>query len=611
VKDMHPLPRVILAIGLILVGVASPAAAVAQEVSRIVVDDYVRQPHAGDAEWFYNRVGGNRGKLAPDNAAATIVWGRGTATVTINTGTWGGVWNSLRHNTSERSYEDPLNLDAVLPPQLLSAYQVRVTGLRFVILDGRGTFKGELKNAASGSTWERSMTLTGGGQIIEWNVPAGLGPRHELNWLVIGTPGDFVTVARVELMVAVPSLSVAQRAFLYSFAMLLDNMPVRGPNAGLTRDRANFPSGDFDNVSASGGLAAAVAMAWQLGFVSLQSARETVDLITNRLLALPTCHGLWPHFLKNGDIAPPGPGSEPTEWSSVDSIFALVAVIAARTALGMPTAQPEDALLAVDWTDLALPNGSLRHGYSYASSPSHCGAPLASYWWDFGTETWLANFGYASATERIAAMDARAQTLNGSGFIDELAWLIVPPPQRDRASIDWPAYRAAAAEVQINYYAARYPGHCYTTAGLFGLSAAEVPVPSAVAAAEILPALRRGRQRGAGERWRQRHDPAGRDSPLFGDDRAGSTERSHRAVGVAAVGEPDHAVDERRKPQSGQPDGLPGRVERCEGVLESAVADARLGRGRERRRQSPAHGGIRELRAEKRLCGHGRPAVHG
>jgi len=463
----------------ILIVVASCSAYAQGAAPPIVIDDYVRQPNAGDANWFYNRLGGNRGTLAENAQSATVTWGQGSVTATIQQGSWAGVWNSLRHNTSERANEDALNLDAILPPQILAAYQVRVTGLRFQIAGGSGTFKAELKNALTNAVWAAEQALTGGPQTIEFTVPEGLGFRHELNWLVLGGSGNFVTVSTMEFLVTAPALTVPQRAFLYSFAMLLDNLAVRGPHAGLTRDRANFPSGDFDNVSAGAAQATAAVLAWHLGFMSAAAAEEIVTLTTNRLLALPTCHGLWPHFLQNGGISPN------TEWSSVDSVFGLVALLAARTALGMSTSSVEQLLTGIDWTDLLLSNGSLSHGYQYAVAAPHCGTKLTSGWSDFGTESWLANLGYAAASERIAQMESMPPTFNGSGFIDELAWLLVRPPSSDRAGINWSSYRGGAVDVQAQYYPTYYPDHCYVTTGQFGLSAAEVPVPSAVALADI------------------------------------------------------------------------------------------------------------------------------
>jgi uncharacterized repeat protein (TIGR01451 family) len=237
--------------------------------------------------------------------------------------------------------------------------------------------------------------------------------------------------------------------------------------SGLTRDRANFPAGKSDNVSASGMQAAAAVMAWRLGFISRASATEIVTRTTEGLLDLPHCGGLWPHFVTNGQIA------TDTEWSSVDTILAVVPLLEAREALGLESTAVEQMLTDIDWAALILPDGSISHGYNYT-----CTERLENGWHDFGTETWLANYGYAAATGNVTGFNHTPPTYNGSGFIDELAWLLVPPPCLDGWGTEWRAYSQQAANRQINYY---QDSSCYDgPPRLFGLSAAEIPDPSAV-----------------------------------------------------------------------------------------------------------------------------------
>ena len=92
------------------------------------------------------------------------------------------------------------------------------------------------------------MLLSGGPQDVQFDLPL-LGEIRNLNWLVKGNAGDYVVVKKVELTVDIASLSTAKQAFLWSYAMLLANF---NASTGLTRDRANFPAGAFDNISASG-----------------------------------------------------------------------------------------------------------------------------------------------------------------------------------------------------------------------------------------------------------------------------------------------------------------------------------------------------------------------
>jgi hypothetical protein len=387
-----------------------------------------------------------------------------TATITQTQGTeaWVGVWTSLNHPISERI---PLDLSAIFPQQVLSQYQGRVIGLRIHIADGSGTFVSELEAPDGSKPWKSpNMGLPGGPVIWTFNLPT-LGDIQNLNWLVKGKPPNFVVVERVELIVEVPELLPAQRAFLWSYAMLLANWDAK---SGLTRDRAEFPAGDFDNVSAGGVQAAAAVMAWHLGFISETSAIDIVSGTTSAFLNLPTCRGLWPHFVTDGQITPS------TEWSSLDTVIAAIALIEARQTLGLPTAEVEQILKDIDWPALILPDGSISHGYDYT-----CTQRLPDGWYDFGGESWLANFGYAAATGNVARMDLTPPTFNGSGFIDEIAWLLAPAPTVCNPwGMKWQDYRQQAAGCQLSYYK-QDPGYdpCYAQRGLFGLSAAEVPAP--------------------------------------------------------------------------------------------------------------------------------------
>jgi len=443
----------------------------------VLIDDFLPQPLQGESVWYYNRLGGDRGRIdgwwdptcgCTRPGGGYLEWGVGviTATITQTQGleAWQGTWSSLNHPIAEGI---PLSLGAIFPSQVLPQYQGRITAVRVHVIDGSGTLRLEMQAPDDSLPWWQESPLGGTEQTLQFPVPF-TGEIQNLNWLVKGQAGDFVVVERIEMLVEVPELSVGERGFLWSYAMLLDNWD---PTSGLTRDRANFPAGDFDNVSASGLQAVAAVLAWHLGFIPRSSAIEVVEGTTTGLMSLPRCHGLWPHFVANGQIAPG------TEWSSLDTVITAVALIEAREALGLDTAPVEAVLTGIDWTDLLLPNGQVSHGYDNA-----CSTRLEAGWYDFGTETWLVNYGYAAASGNVAEMDSTPPTFNGSGFIDEMAWLLLPPPSRDRWEIDWGAYRESAVSAQVAYYADH---SCYASMGLFGLSAAEVPAPSEVTPSQI------------------------------------------------------------------------------------------------------------------------------
>jgi hypothetical protein len=253
---------------------------------------------------------------------------------------------------------------------------------------------------------------------------------------------------------------------------------------GLVRDKAKDASGEFDAIQATGSLAAATAVAEQLGVVRRADAHQIVNRIGETLLHLPRSHGLWPRWVKRsptGEIVI----VENTEWSSVDTVIAAIGLLEAQTALGMDTSGVEEMLQTIEWKGLVMPGG-ISHGYRYSGDEL-----IPSAWDAFGGESWLVELAYAGVTGQVAPITYPAPpTANGSGFIDELAWLFVPPPARqDYWGTDWSSYRLAVADQQISYYPGRAATSCFAQLGLFGLSAAEVPSPGLVPQESIYQAF--------------------------------------------------------------------------------------------------------------------------
>jgi hypothetical protein len=158
-------------------------------------------------------------------------------------------------------------------------------------------------------------------------------------------------------------------------------------------------------------------------------------------------------------------------------------------------------LRAIEWNGLIIPGG-ISHGYTFEGA-------MIPYAWDvFGGESWLVELAYAGVTGQVAPIAYPSpQTANGSGFIDELAWLFVPPPSgQDYWGTDWTAYRATASDLQTSYYPTHYSTSCFTQLGLFGLSASEVPDPARVSKESIYQAF------GVGGHFTQANDGAS----LFG-----------------------------------------------------------------------------------------------
>jgi hypothetical protein len=178
-------------------------------------------------------------------------------------------------------------------------------------------------------------------------------------------------------------------------------------------------------------------------------------------------------------------------------VIAAIGLLTAQGALGMDTSGTEQMLQAIDWNDLVT-TGGISHGYTYTGD-------RFPYAWDvFGGESWLVELAYAGVTGQVAPITyPTPPTANGSGFIDELAWLFVPPPPgQDYWGTNWASYRLAAADDQISYYPTHYPRSCSSRLGLFGVSAAEVPDPASVPQASIYQAF------GVGGRFAPANDGA-------------------------------------------------------------------------------------------------------
>jgi hypothetical protein len=461
----------------------------------ILVDDFKPQPYQGESVYFFNRLEGDRGAL---NDSA-LDWADGQVTATISSGKeWGGIWMSLNHPIREGL---PIDFSAIAPWPILPAYQSQITGISVQIASGTPglTLRLELKDGGDLS-WKHEFKLDGVEQAINAELPA-LG---NINQLVIvldnATAGDFVVLKRISMTAIVPTSDTGTDAFVWSYGMLLNNW---NPATGLVRDKAKDASGEFDAIQATGSLAAATAVAQQLGVISRPDAAEIVNKISDSLLLkLPRFHGLWPHWVKTSST-----GEfvivDQTEWSSVDTVIAAIGLLEAQTSLGLDTSGTEQLLKEIDWNDLVTEKG-ISHGYSYDGD-------LIPYAWDaFGGESWLVELAYAGGTGQVAPLAyASPPTANGSGFIDELAWLFVPPPVRqDYWGTDWASYRTAVVEKQISYYPSHDSSSCFAQLDLFGLSAGEVPAPWMVAQNEMYQAY------GIGGAFAPANDGSGLGTPV-------------------------------------------------------------------------------------------------
>lgn len=404
----------------------------------------------------------------------------------------------------------PINFAAILPAPILPAYQSQITGVTVRIADAppETTLRLELKDGAA-QRWQDEVVLAGGPQIVSLPLPA-LGNADQLVWTVDqAVASDRVVVDSVAFTATTSITDTATAAFVWSYGQLLNNW---NPSTGLVRDTSHDASGEFDAIQATGSLAAATAQASQLGIITRADAIQIVSRISYALLVdAPRYRGLLPHFV---EVSPTGiiriaPG---TEWSSVDTVIAAVALLSAQSSLGVDTSGAEELLRAIDWDELIGPEGMISQGYGFDGKRVGYDDKdkRVEWFWDvFGGESWLVGLAHAGATGEVAAIrDATPPTANGSGFIDELAWLFIPPPtEPDTWGTDWTDYRLVAAAQQIRYYPEDYADSCFDQLGLFGLSAAEAPDPS------LVP---------AGESVYQSYGVGGRSQPNDGGDMLGA-----------------------------------------------------------------------------------------
>jgi hypothetical protein len=432
----------------------------------IIVDDYKGVSLVG-RQWYYTRIGTDRGEMGDENGVYTANIGGGTASVTVQSG-WGGVWTSLKYNAALNAELNPTQL---LGPYVKSQYQPTIVGIEVDIIDGSGAFKIELKDKNHNIIAQKVFQLSGGQRTLEFIITPHKN-ISKLNWIVDGA--GHATVDEVRLVIESPEFTLAEAVFLFTYGHLSQCYDA---DSGLVRDRARWPVEDFAAVQTIGTFSLATAIAWDLGYVEKSTANTIITKTKHTILNLPRHEkGLLPHYLTNGSI------TENTEWSSVDTVITLIAEILACQAVGEDTSQLETMIKNIDWNDLTG-NGthSIGMGYDYA------GNKLEETWDTFGSESFLAAVAYSAATgNNNVKLDkySTPPTWDGSGFNDELAALFFPMNGTDIWGNNWALYRQEAFHTQFNYFS----GHLYETNGLFGLSACEVPEPWTVEEHEVYAA---------------------------------------------------------------------------------------------------------------------------
>jgi hypothetical protein len=340
-----------------------------------------------------------------------------------------------------------------------------------VTVRGRGRLKIEVKSPQDELLWQQSGTVRTSGRIrtLAVDCPADrLRQAKLLSWVI--EPESDLCVDSLGLRLRFPQMPYPERIFLISYAKLAR---CDDPHAGLVKDRAHAPGGQFDTVPTSGMYCLATCAAWKLGMVSEADARATLERIHRQVAALPVAHGILPHFVTKVDgqyqVAPG------TEYSTVDTSLYYHSMLLAAQMLEADAVQQEllRRIQAIDFQTLHDDQGYVRHGFKTDGRTL-----LSSRWADWGGETALVLL-LQQMTGRgnlPLNMERTGRVYRGVGFIGEIQSLFYPDfarPDADAVSgVNWVQARQQLLRQQFEYFSRESPAG---ELGLFGLSAGEGP----------------------------------------------------------------------------------------------------------------------------------------
>ncbi|MBN2056619.1 hypothetical protein JW905_16960 [bacterium] len=444
--------------------------------------------HDTPLEWYYNRSGGDRG-LMMDTGTECDWCCTGdtcyTATMQSYPSSWGwlGMWYCVARNGAQNCDMDP---EAVFGTHIAEEYQAHLTGVSVLVNDVSGdnaTFKIELKDSADNPVWQQEWTgigtLTYPHTFYAPIDPGCILPFEMVTWVFDhADEGDYITADAVKLHLTFDNplhIDKTDEYFLWSYNWLLRNLD---ETSGMVQDRANFPDGDMENISATAKTAKLTAYASIMGITETSDAEAIVAQIANVMLDSVPRHdlsGLWPHFTRDGGTVI----LEDSEWSTLDTAIAALDLAVALQLMGDPEDRLPDlyAFLAdIDWQSLLIPLSSpttangVSYGYTYEDELINATCI------GFGMETIAINWAMCPFTgERSFMQDP--PTDNGSGFIMHSRFPQIPAVF-DAWLNDWPSLRSQEADRQIAWYCLTdSPNSLFCDEGLFGLSAAEVPAP--------------------------------------------------------------------------------------------------------------------------------------
>ncbi|MBK8011220.1 MAG: hypothetical protein IPK13_07705 [Deltaproteobacteria bacterium] len=290
-----------------------------RETSLVLVDDF--------------RGVGGRTRLDTTITSAPFSWLERSddgVMVTVDARAKAGGWSMAL------SPQGTIDLSSVLPREIDRSCQTAVTALEVEGLFGTSgrPFSCTFVGSEGETVFSTSTTLTS--TPTPWRVELPpLGRATSLAFTLDGLEAEeFVHLRALRFEIATPRVAPALRYFTWTYGLLLANWD---RETGLVQDKASVSPGAFDAVQATGGLAAASAVAFQLGVIGRSDAERIVRKVGSTLRdQLPRFHGLWPHWVRTR-----GGGSlaivEGTEWSSIDTVIAAVGLLAAEEALELDT----------------------------------------------------------------------------------------------------------------------------------------------------------------------------------------------------------------------------------------------------------------------------------
>jgi len=458
-------------------------------------------PESGLPYWFFNAAGGDRGKIKEEDVAYS--WdGDSSYEATIvhkdagELWTFGGMWYSLIRVDND---DIPLNFQKIFGPYIKDEYQGRITEIQLTVNNVSSTtnnsalrLKFELKDENGNfvhdpwyftdllrSSYPRTFTIV---------VPEGVEDVEQVVWILdVAQVGDSISVDNILMKAEVPdtaALPSEEQAFYWTYSWLMGNYnPATGMFKDKSRDGPTEEGGDdMETITATAKAAKITYYAYRKGYIDYEEAVEVITKIADTMInVVPRgpvgTNTIWPHFTWNGggEALPPhsdrfGNEFEGTEWATGDTAFAALDIITALQMIGDPQGQiPQitNFLEEIDWNDLLLAAGFLSHGYYYN------GDKIPYDWRGFGMETIGINWAYASSTGNVTDM-LEPPTDNGSGFIENAHYPMLLSGT-DGWGNDWDLFRSQMADLQIDWYNSQNYNRYLSGAGLFGLSAGEVP----------------------------------------------------------------------------------------------------------------------------------------